>query len=60
MDFHQARMKQMIEYDRFLYAAYQEAIETYDDETLALHALFQTYVQHQPIMRNAYRHLTSH
>ncbi|SDI67869.1 hypothetical protein [Alteribacillus bidgolensis] len=60
MDFQQERMKQMIEHDRFLHASYMEAIETCGDESAALKLLFDTYVQNEPMMRNAYEHLTNH
>ncbi|MFB4162844.1 hypothetical protein ACE1TI_03155 [Alteribacillus sp. JSM 102045] len=60
MNFQQERMRQMIENDRFLHASYKEAVETCGDEAAALKLLFEKYVQNEPIMRNAYEHLTSH
>ncbi|ADC48561.1 MULTISPECIES: hypothetical protein [Alkalihalophilus] len=64
MEFQANRMKKLIEHDRFLMSAYRDLLESNlhvkpMNEDAALHYLFKVYVQSEPILLNAYNHLTN-
>jgi hypothetical protein len=58
MGFQTTRMKKLIEQDRFLLSTYDELISQSITEEEALHYMFLVYVQSEPILLNAYNHLT--
>ncbi|MFC5794557.1 hypothetical protein ACFPUW_12635 [Thalassorhabdus alkalitolerans] len=51
-------MKKLLETDRFLHHTFEEIKRSIGDEDEALKMVFDAYVLKEPMMRNAYVHLT--
>ncbi|WP_100373581.1 hypothetical protein [Bacillus sp. FJAT-45037] len=58
MHFQATRMRKLMEHDRFLSATFKEVVQQTKDADTALYYLFEVYVQSEPILLNAYNHLT--
>ncbi|ERN52754.1 hypothetical protein M3689_01735 [Alkalihalophilus marmarensis] len=69
MEFQVNRMKKLIEHDRFLKSTYNDLLDKQSldshlhvkpmNEEEALQYVFKVYVQSEPILLNAYNHLTN-
>ncbi|MFB5661322.1 hypothetical protein ACE4RR_05830 [Alteribacillus sp. HJP-4] len=58
MEFHAERMRQMVNTDPFLEASFSEAVQSIGDEQEALRMVYDSYIHHDHMMKNAYVHLT--
>ncbi|MFC5712575.1 hypothetical protein ACFPU1_07265 [Thalassorhabdus alkalitolerans] len=58
MSYQESRMKKLLETDRFLHHTFEEIKRSIGDEDEALKMVFDAYVLKEPMMRNAYVHLT--
>jgi predicted transcriptional regulator len=58
MSYNRMKMQKLLEIDRFLHDTFQEVRSKLGSDDKALEMLFETYVMREPIMQNAYLHLT--
>ncbi|WP_179295370.1 hypothetical protein [Bacillus sp. FJAT-45350] len=58
MTYDATRMRKLLEVDKFLLGTYEEVKRGIGDDNVALEIVFQTYVIREPIIQNAYLHLT--
>ncbi len=58
MSYNPTKMKKLLELDHFLLETFKELQHGIDDENAALEMIFESYVMRDPIIKNAYLHLT--